>query len=349
MIAERADVGRRQREEVADVEQQRIAAIFADAMRRHETQDFRECERGGRDGDEAFSLIVAFDGDAHADGRGADCTLVGVLCETTDQLVVYSRRMSKTPVPSGAERRALFDELSAIFARCSEQATAIETQRDAALARIPEAQKLLIKRDVTVREAEQKADSAEQKADRLRAAGVEAADREFFETAQAADAKRQDAGIALDRRRETAVADASELFDQTIRAIHEAIAGLQAIADAERRAREERDKTVGKAEQAFRDDLRDADIVRQDALDAALGRQIAAHATADDVHSRAVADAQTEFTNAIAQAESALDDALGAMPAAKAIVDEARQELEALDRQCDEQKRAVEAKLRGDV
>jgi hypothetical protein len=183
----------------------------------------------------------------------------------------------------------------------------------------------------------------------VRAASVEAADREFFETAQAADAKRQDLGIDVDRRRETAIHDANQLFEQTIRAIHEAIAGLQAIADAERRAREERDKAISKAEQAFRDDLRDADIARQEALDAALRRQIDAHASADDAHSRAIVDAQSDFTAAVAAAENVFGVALAAMPPAKLIVDDARRELAALDRRCDEQKRAIEAKLRGDA
>jgi hypothetical protein len=236
--------------------------------------------------------------------------------------------MPRHPVPTGAERQALFDELSATFARCREQASAIEAQRDTALEGIAGAQKLLIRRDLAVREAERKAANTENKAERLRAASVEAADGEFFETAQAADAKRQQAGIDLDAQRETAIQDANDLFKQTVRAIHQATAGLQAIADAERRARDERDQVIGKAERRFRDDIRAADHARQQALDAALTRQIAAHAAADDLRSRTVADASTELS--------------------EAIVDKTQRELEALERHCAEQKRAIEARLRGD-
>jgi hypothetical protein len=256
--------------------------------------------------------------------------------------------MPRHPVPTGAARQALFDELSATFARCREQASAIEAQRDTALERIADAQKLRIKRDLAVREAERKAANTENKAERLRAASVEAADGEFFETAQAADAKRQQAGIDLDAQRETAMEDANDLFEQTVRAIHQATAGLQAIADAERRARDERDQAIGKAERRFRDDIRAADRARQQALDAALTRQISADAAADDLRSRTVADASTELADAIAQAERALHDALVAIPEAKAIVDETQRKREALERNCAEQKRAIEARLRGD-
>jgi len=256
--------------------------------------------------------------------------------------------MPRHPVPTGAERQALFDELSATFARCRERAGAIEAQRDTALEQIGDAQKLLVKRDGAVREAERKAANIENKAERLRAASVEAADGEFFETAQAADARRQQAGIDLDAQREIAVQDANDLFEQTVRAIHQATAGLQAIADAERRARADRDEAIGKAERRFRDDIRAADHARQQALDAALTRQIAAHRTADDLRSQAVADARTELSDAIAHAESDLHDALAAIPAAKGIVDETQRRLAAHERRCDEQKRAIEARLRGD-
>jgi hypothetical protein len=256
--------------------------------------------------------------------------------------------MPRHPVPTGAERQALFDELSATFGRCRAEAGAIEAQRDAALERLADAQTLLVTRDIAVRQAERKAANAESKAERLRAASVEAADRDFFEAAQAADAKRQQAGIDLDAERETAIQDANDLFEQTLRAIHQAIAGLQAIADAERRAREERNAAIAKAERRFRDDLRAADNARQHALDTALTRQIAAHAAADDLRSRTVADARTELSATIAQAERALNDALLAIPAAKAIVAETRRQLAALERRCDEQKRAIEARLRGD-
>jgi hypothetical protein len=257
--------------------------------------------------------------------------------------------MPRHPVPTGAERQALFDELSATFGRCREQAGAIEAQRDAALERIADAQRLLSARDLAIREAERKAANAESKAERLRAASVEAADRDFFEAAQAADAKRQQAGIDLDALRESAIGDANDRFEQTLRAIHQATAGLQAIADAERRAREERSEAIGTAERTFRDDLRAADNARQHALDTALTRQIAAHAAADDLRSRTVADARTDLSDTIAQAERALNDALMAIPAAQAIVVEARRQLEALERRCDEQKRAIEARLRGDA
>lgn len=251
-------------------------------------------------------------------------------------------------MPTGAERQALFDELSATFERCREQASAIEAQRETALERIPEAQRLLIRRGLAVREAERKAANAESKVERLRAATVEVADREFFETAQAADGRRQQAGIDLDAQRETAIQDANDLFEQTLRAIHRATAGLQAIADAERRAREERDQAIGKAERRFRDDVRAADKARQQALDAALTRQIAAHAAADDLRSRTVADARTELSDAITQAGHVLNDALVAIPGAKVILDEAQRQLDALERRCNEQKRAIEARLRGD-
>jgi hypothetical protein len=256
--------------------------------------------------------------------------------------------MPRHPVPTGAERQALFDELSATFARCREQASAIEAERDTALERIADAQKLLVKRDLAVRDAERKSANTEHRAERVRAASVEAADREFFETAQAADAKRQQAGIDLDAQREIAIQDANDLFEQTVRAIHQATAGLQAIADAERRAREERNEAIGKAERRFRDDIRAADRARQQALDTALTRQIAAHAAAEELRSRTVADARTELSDAITQAERALNDALIAIPGATVIVDEAQRQLEALERRCDAQKRAIEARLRGE-
>lgn len=242
----------------------------------------------------------------------------------------------------------MFDQLSAVFARCSEQARAVEQERDAALAAIAEMEALRSKRDAAIGDAERKATTAVDRADRDRGDAVQAADRDFFLAAQAADSKRQEAAIDADLRRDTAVEDAKSLFEATIRSIHNATAGLQAIADAEKRARDERDKAIRGAEQEFRDGIRKADSDRQSALDVAVSRQIAAYAAADDARTRAIRDAQLARDDAVGAADRAFQATLRALPAAKRILDETATRRDALERACDDQKRAIEARLRGD-
>src|SRR6476619_3441569 len=106
--------------------------------------------------------------------------------------------MARRTVPTGAERQALFDELSAVFARCGERADAIKSDADSAVANIPASGALVAKRDLAVRDAERRAASAAEKADRAIADAVQAADRDYYDTAQAVDARRQQAGIDAD-------------------------------------------------------------------------------------------------------------------------------------------------------
>jgi len=249
--------------------------------------------------------------------------------------------MSRGSVPTGEERHALFDQLSALFRRCAEQALALEEERRAALRAIPGAAAALTKRDAVVTEAQRKADALQEKGDRATADAVLAADRDFFDTAQAADARRQQSAADADDQRERAVQDATELFDDTMRAIHNATAGLHAFADAEQRARADRDKAIREAEQTFRGAIEKADAVRQAALDAAAGHQSAAHGAADQARWDMQRDAQAALETAIADADRALDAALAGIPAAQAVEADFSRRRADLQRIADEQKHAV--------
>ena len=257
--------------------------------------------------------------------------------------------MPEPSVPTGSARQALFDELSAVFKRCGEQAAALDGDRQRALSEIAEVRPLLARREAAVRDARARADAAEDKADRALADTVQAADREYFDAAQAADGKREQTAADADNVRNATISAARERFEETIRAIHHAIAGLQAIADAEKRARDERDKALRDAEQDFLDAIRKADSDRDAALDDVLSRQIAARAAAADARSRAARDTQFALNESVRSADRTLEDSLMALPAARQIVQDATARRVVLDRACSEQKRAIEARLRGEV
>lgn len=256
--------------------------------------------------------------------------------------------MPRRAVPTGEERQALFDELSTVFTRCSKQASALDAEQDAALRAIPAAALALTRRDAAVREAERKADAAGSRADRAVADAIQAADREFFEAAQAADAKRQQAAIDADRARDIDIREATQLFEDTVRAIHNATAGLQAIADAEKRARDERDQTIRDAEHDFRVAIEKADSARQMALDTAASRQITAHADANRARSDAVREARSALDNTTADADRVMAEALDNLPAALTVISNFSRRRAALQAACDAEKRAIEARLRGE-
>ena len=252
-----------------------------------------------------------------------------------------------------ADIQKLNAEYNAVIARCAAEQERLRTERLVALAAIAPARDAMAKHDAAIRAAQNARQGAENAAADARNAAEQLAEQQERDALDAADADLRrhadDRGRPTDpegdRRRAVEAADAA--YQARLREIDRGPGDPQKRANLRDDASAARDAAINKAEAAYREATEGTTFRQTGAYVAAREKHIKDVIAARQAEELARSRAQAAFERARADAHDQLAAALRTIPSAAGIEREFQSRLQALLAQCEAEKAAILARLRG--
>jgi len=252
-----------------------------------------------------------------------------------------------------ADIQKLNAEYNAVIARCAAEQERLRAERLVALAAITPAREAMAKHDAAIRAAQNGRQDAENLAAAARSAAEQLAEQQERDALDAADEDLRrhadDRGPSTDpdgdRRRAVEAADAA--YQARLREIDRGAGDPQRREGLRDEASAARDAAINKAEAEYRDATAGTTFRHTETYVAAREKHIKDVIAARQGEELARSRAQSAFERARADAHDQLEAALRTIPSAAGIEREFQARQQALLAQCEAEKAAILARLRG--